>query len=251
MRCWKTGCEWPLVIEEHPWGWALRLAESEEPEADVPSSWRDATGAFGAPSEEYRLEGQSGRWGVRLFPRQRVLAATEVPGGRIDVPEGWWSTFQGGLDRPFGAGAEGTSILDLERCERRGWREDDLAGLKLVSDWHAMDPLHGDTEMLHRVAWKGKNGSRLSEGAVLDCRGWIRTGDSEENLADTFLYLHQTHGVRWLGLEPFPSVEVERALERAHCDAQGGLFGVWIGEGPKQHRASWMRLGPWVPRLPR
>jgi len=239
------------MVEEHPWGWALRRVEADDAEGEPASCWKDATGAFGAPSEEYRFEGDSGRWGVRVFPRQRVLAATMAPGGRIELPAGWWSTFQEGLDRPFGAGPEGTGIADLERCERRGWLEEEIPALKLVSGWHATDSGHGDTEMLHRVAWAAMAGERLSPGAVLDCRDWIREGDSEGDLADTFLFLHQTHGARWLGLEPFPSVNVERALERAHCDAQGGVFGVWIGQGPRVQRASWMRLGPWVPSLPR
>jgi hypothetical protein len=138
----------------------------------------------------------------------------------------------------------------LVRCERRGWGESELGGLHLVEHWHRTDPSHGDTEVLHRLVWVGEELPRGGD-AVLDCRGWLRKGDSERDLADAFLYLHQTHRVRWLGLDAFPDPEVVRALERAHGDSQGDLHAVWLGAPLPKRRTEWMRLGPWLPDLPR
>ncbi len=124
-----------------------------------------------------------------------------------------------------------------------------MEGLRLVRHWHGYDPGHGDTEILHRLSWVGAPIPR-DAGLVLDCRDWVRSGDSEKDLADGFLYLHQTHGVRWLGLEPFPSPTVVRALDRAHCDCQGDLFAVWLGAPAPGRRTNWMRLGPWIMDIP-
>lgn len=251
MRRWRCGHEWPLMVEEGERGWSLYPAPGIRGEEEVPDRWRDSSGAFGAPSEEYGLDGQTGRWRLRVYPRERVLAAGAVPQGNLDVPPGWWSSLETDAELPWGCGPQGTSLDDLVRCERRGWGDSELGGLHLVENWHRTDPSHGDTEVLHRLVWVGKCLPRGDDSVVLDCRGWLRKGDSERDLADAFLYLHQTHRVRWLALDAFPDPEVVRALERAHGDSQGDLHAVWLGAPLQDRRTEWMRLGPWLPDLPR
>ncbi len=249
MRRWRCGEAWPLLVEERGRDWSVRLVLDGEEQAMAPARWQDGSGAFGAPSEEYRFEGLAGRWRLRVFPRERVVAAGAMVEGTLSLPPGWWLESEGQADLPVGFGPPGTDVLDLVRCERRGWQESEIAGLRLLCKWHGYDPRHGDTELLHRLGWVGARKPRES-GLVLDCRGWVQPGDHENDLADAFLYLHQTHGVRWLGLDAFPSPQVERALERAHCDCQGDLFAVWLGTPIPARRTNWMRLGPWLLDLP-
>jgi hypothetical protein len=165
--------------------------------------------------------------------------------------------------RNLGFGAQGTSVEALERCERRGWD----AGLSefdsdaptntrfsILSGWHRRDDAHGDTAVLHRLApieGEASLRERLRSGSAgrirwaLDCRALIEDEDTEDALADAFLFAHQAFGARWLCWDAPPSALVVRALERAHMDAQGELFGVWLA-GPEAipARSAWRRLGP-------
>jgi len=265
IRQWSLDAQWGLVVQEDATGWAF--LEHEKPaDALAPLRLKDRTGAFGAPFEEFRLPGKSGTWAVRLYPHQKVIAASSPPAGRLVLPKGWWA--EESVDSPgmeWGMGPSGTRPSDLECCERRGWEpwatrcSDGLGSgepnhpasteIVILSEWHAMDPGHGDTEILHRAASREEGGAlrrRLAAEcpSALDCRAILRETDTEAQLADAFLFLHQCHGARGLALEGPPSRKVANALERAHMDAQGDLFAAWIVERPVPGRTWWKRLGP-------
>jgi len=264
-RRWNLGHPWSLVVEENDAGW--RLSEGAgDAEGLRPQRLVDRTGAFGAPAEEVRLAGRSGTWTLRVFPERRVLAAGPVPGGRLDLPQGWWWEDEpDARPWPIGIGADGTGLEDLESCERRGWQRwlpgkeapdgpDSDGAFMLVAGWHAHDPRHGDTAILRRSAPREGEAllrsrfGRTDVGVALDCRGILDPEDTEDQIADAFLFLHQCLGARWLALEAPPSTRVERALERAHMDAQGEVFAVWIAAGFPAGRSSWKRLGPCLRR---
>lgn len=264
-RRWILGHPWSLIVEENDVGWTIREVAGEV-EGLRPQRLVDRTGAFGAPVEEVRLSGRSGTWTLRVFPERRVLAAGEVPGGTLDLPWDWWSEeVPGSRPWPIGMGADGTGPEDLEACERRGWqrwlpgmgspgRQDSTAAFVLVEGWHAHDVRHGDTPILRRSAPREGEATlrsrfgRTDIGVALDCRGILDPADTEDQIADAFLFLHQCLGARWLALEAPPSPVVERALERAHMDAQGDVFAVWIASGFPPERTSWKRLGPCLRR---
>ena len=262
-RRWLLEASWNLLVEEGDAGWSVREAGDETITGERPPRWSDGTGAFGAASDEFRLEGRSGTWDLRVYRRLRVVSATQVPGGRLRLPEGWWrASGEERSPQALGFGAPDTSLADLERSERRGWEgwipstgEGTVpAPFSVLSDWHHRDTRHGDTEVLHRMAPIDGEGSlrdRLRDGGpgssvlALDCRKLVLETDTEDGLADGFLFAHQAFGARWLCWDAPPPVVVVNALERAHMDAQGELFGVWIAGGnPIPGRASWRRLGP-------
>lgn len=264
VRRWLLDAQWRLQVEESAEGWAIREAESGSAEGLRPLRWSDATGAFGGASDEFRLEGRSGVWDLRVFSQARVVASGPVPGGTLRRPGGWWMDSAGREEgRSLGFGAPGTSVDALERCERRGW-DAWLSGLEsggrmdtrfsILSGWHEYDEAHGDTAFLHRLApieGEATLRDRLRSGVeagvrwALDCRRLVEDADTEDALADGLLYLHQAFGARWLCWDAPPSALVVRALERAHMDAQGELFGVWLA-GPQDipARSAWRRLGP-------
>lgn len=264
VRRWLLDAPWRLQVEENAEGWTIREVESGIAEGDRPLRWSDASGAFGGASDEFRLEGRSGVWDLRVFSKARVVSSGPVPGGTLRRPAGWWMDSTGQeAGRNLGFGAQGTSVEALERCERRGWD----AGLSefdsdaptntrfsILSGWHRRDDAHGDTAVLHRLApieGEASLRERLRSGSAgrirwaLDCRALIEDEDTEDALADAFLFAHQAFGARWLCWDAPPSALVVRALERAHMDAQGELFGVWLA-GPEAipARSAWRRLGP-------
>lgn len=261
-RCWVLDGVWSLLVRESAAGWSIEVADRESAVGKRPMRWTDRSGAFGAPSDEIRLEGRSGTWGLRVYAESRVVAAAEVPGGRLSLPPGWWqSTNEECADRPVGFGEQGSSVRDLERCERRGWESwvlREMAGaaqrvsFSVVRSWHRADASYGDTPLLHRMApveGEAVLRERLREGrgvrVALDCEGLVEDSDTEDQLADGFLFAHQAFGARWLCWNAPPSTKVVRALERAHMDAQGELFGVWLaGSAILPARAPWRGLGP-------
>lgn len=263
-RRWLLDASWCLQVEEKEDGWSIREAEPGCATGIRPLRWSDATGAFGVASHEFRLDGRSGVWELRVYPSERVVASSPVPGGRLDLPRGWWVD-PGGQEaaRSLGFGATGSSVCTLERCERRGWISTLLATERtsgpgslftIVRGWHGWDASHGDTEILHRMApLEGEAALRETLRAgigsktipALDCRGIVEESDTEEGLADGFLFAHQAFGARWLCWSAPPPPIVVRALERAHMDSQGDLFGVWLASGdPVATRSAWRRLGP-------
>lgn len=263
-RRWLLETSWKLQVQEGEEGWSVRETDGEDASSESPPRWSDGTGAFGAASVEFRLEGRSGTWDLRVYERLKVASAAQVPGGRIRLPEGWWMA--SGEERSpsaLGFGAPGTSVEDLERGERRGWEawipsaDGDVgpaATFAIVGNWHRVDERHGDTAILNRMApiggeaflrdrLRGRPGSPL---LALDCRDLVEATDTEDGLADGFLFAHQAFGARWLCWDAPPSAVVAKALERAHMDAQGELFGVWVARGGEAvpARAPWRRLGP-------
>lgn len=263
-RRWLLDASWRLLVEEKGDGWSIREADSGSATGDRPPRWSDATGAFGVASDEFRLEGRSGVWDLRVFARDRVVAAAPVPGGVLEMPQGWWMDPEGGdATRSLGFGASGTSVDVLERCERRGWEaglhatgdgSDAETRFSIVRAWHRHDKSHGDTAILHRMApiegeaslrERLRSGCSPTAAMALDCQDLVEDADAEDGLADGFLFAHQAFGARWLCWNAPPSAVVVRALERAHMDSQGELFGVWLaGPSPVPARSPWRRLGP-------
>ena len=263
-RRWLLDASWKLLVEERDQGWSIREAGSACATGDRPPRWSDATGAFGVASDEFRLEGRSGVWDLRVFPRERVIAASSVPGGQLEMPHGWWMD-PGGEEAPrsLGFGASGTSVDVLERCERRGWEaglhalgdgSDGETRFSIVRSWHKHDTNHGDTAILHRMTpiegeaslrERLRSGCSPTSATALDLQDLVEDADAEDGLADGFLFAHQAFGARWLCWNAPPSAVVVRALERAHMDSQGELFGVWLaGASPVPCRSAWRRLGP-------
>lgn len=261
-RRWLLEGAWKLQVVEDPQGWSILEPREQDATGDRPVRWSDATGAFGAASDEFRMEGRSGVWDLRVYRSCPVISASPVPGGRLRLPVGWWRE-EAEAGARAGMGNSGTTSRDLERCERRGWEAwirpiggevSEARLFRIVGGWHHHDATHGDTPLLHGMAPIGGEASlretlRKGESGpvelALDCRNLDLEGVSEDHLADGFLFAHQAFGARWLCWDAPPSEQVARALERSHMDAQGELFGVWVAGGePLPARAAWRRLGP-------
>lgn len=263
-RRWLLEGAWKLQVLEDSEGWSILEPLAQDATGDRPVRWSDATGAFGAACDEFRLAGSSGTWDVRVYRNRCVMSASPVPGGRLRIPDGWWREETGeGAGASVGLGRPGTSSRDLERSERRGWEAwieprgvdaSEPRTFSIVERWHRHDETHGDTEFLHGMAPIGgeallrealRNGASGPVALALDCRDLDVEEHTEDHLADGFLFAHQAFGARWLCWNAPPSAKVVRALERAHMDAQGELFGVWVARGePLPSRAPWRRLGP-------